>query len=688
MIRTLRLAISAFAILSATAASAAPTPFTAKLMASLDRIDDPRVSPDGHTVLYSLRTVDYAANKASTSLWLADLETHAARRLAISEGGASNGRWSPDGKSIYFLSGRASGVAQVFRTDLSGEKAAQITNGPLSVGAFKIAPSGNVLVISLAVFPDCSDLACTQARLTTKAANKATGVVYDRLFVRHWDSWADGTRNHLYALTLDAKGAPSGPAVALMNGFDGDCPNKPFGGDGDFTISPDGKTVRFSAKVAGKDEPWKTNFDVWSVPIDGSVAPRNLTEVNKAWDAAPVFSPDGKWSVYRAMKRPGFEADRFAIMLRDETSGAEREVAPAWDHSPGNLIWSPDGKTLYATAEEVGENKLFAIDIASGKVTPLTGEGHVGGFDVSPNGIVFSQDSLTGPAQLFSIGPGGGTPVRLTNIDGEALKNVQWGKLERFTFKGWNDETVHGIVVPPADFKPGHKYPVAFLIHGGPQGSFGNAWSYRWNPQIYTNAGYAVVMIDFHGSTGYGQAFTDSISQHWGDRPLEDLQKGWAFALSKFRFLDGDRACALGGSYGGYMIDWIAGVWNKPWKCLVDHDGVFDTRGMGYATDELWFDEWERGGTFYDRAEAYEKFNPEAHVKDWSKPMLVIHGGRDYRIPLDQALGAFTAMQRQGIESKFLYFPDENHWVLKPHDSAQWYGEVLGWLDRWTKEGK
>jgi acylaminoacyl-peptidase len=282
----------------------------------------------------------------------------------------------------------------------------------------------------------------------------------------------------------------------------------------------------------------------------------------------------------------------------------------------------------------------------------------------------------------------GGNPVQLTNVDSEALKGIQWGKPERFRFKGWNGETVHGYVLPPAGLQPGRKYPVAFLIHGGPQGSFGNAWSYRWNPQIYTNAGYAVVTIDFHGSTGYGQAFTDSISHHWGDRPLEDLQKGWAFALSEYRFLDGGRACALGGSYGGYMIDWIAGVWNQPWKCLVDHDGTFDNRGMGYATEELWFDEWENGGTFYDTPEAREKFNPVGRVKAWSKPMLVIHGGHDYRIPLEQALGTFTALQRRGIESKFLYFPDENHWVLKPQDSAQWYAEVLGWLDRWTKKGK
>ena len=685
MTRTLRLSTLAILLAVAATPAASAKQFTAKDMASLDRISDPRVSPDGHYVLYALRSVDFAANQASMALWVADLKTHESRRLAISDGGATSGRWSPDGKSIYFLSSR--GIAQVFRTDLSGKTAAQITSLPLDVDAFRIAPNGKTIVISLAVFTDCHEIACTKSRLDATKASKATGVVYDHLFVRHWDSWADGTRNHLFAVTLDGKGVASGPAVPLMNGFDGDSPTKPFGDDADFAITPDSKTVAFSGK-SGRDEAWSTNFDIWAVPIDGSAPAQNLTSANKAWDCAPVFSPDGKWSVYRAMKRAGFEADRFAIVLHDEASGKEHEVAPAWDRSPDSLAWSPDGKTLYATAEDMGQTRLFAVDAATGSVTALTDEGHVGAFDVGPNGIVYAMDTLMGPAQLYSIGLNGGTPVKLTDIDSDALKGIHWGKPERFAFKGWNDETVHGYVLPPADFKVGQKYPVAFLIHGGPQGSFGNAWSYRWNPQIYTNAGYAVVMIDFHGSTGYGQAFTNSISQHWGDRPLEDLQKGWTFALSKFQYLDSDRACALGGSYGGYMINWIAGVWNQPWKCLVDHDGTFDARGMSYATEELWFDEWEQGGPFYARGDVSEKFNPFNHVTAWSKPMMVIHGGRDYRIPLEQALGAFTALQRRGIESKFLYFPDEDHWVLKPQDSAQWYAEVLSWMARWTKKDK
>lgn len=679
-----RLAALAFCLGATALTPVCAEPFTAKIMASLDRIDDPRVSQDGRYALYDVRTVNFTENKSAHSLWIVDLKTHTSRRLAASEGGTSSGRWAPDG-SIYFISGRKGGVDQVFRTDVEGKTAVQVTHAELDVGAFRIAPNGKTLVISQAVFSDCPDIACTVARKKAKADSKASGVVYDRLFVRHWDTWVDGTRNHLFAVALNADGVAAGTPVPLMKGFDGDTPTKPFGGDEDFVISPDGKTIVFSAKLAGKTEAWSTNYDLWSVSIDGTRAPQDMTEANKAWDAGPVFSSDGKWLAYRAMKRPGFEADRFAIMLRNVGSGETREIAADWDRSADTLAFSRDGKTLYTVSDDLGQRKAFAVSVASGKVTAVTGKGHVGAFDVGAKNIVFAQDSIYGPAQLYQADLNGHGAKKLTNANADMLKAVKMGQAEQFSFKGWNDETVYGYVVKPVDYQSGKKYPVAMLIHGGPQGSMANNFHYRWNPQIYAGAGYAAIMIDFHGSTGYGQAFTDAISQHWGDRPLEDLQKGWSYALKKYDYLDGDRACALGGSYGGFMVAWIAGNWNQPWKCLVQHDGELDARSMGFATEELWFDEWEKGGTVYDAPEGYDRFNPLNHVKAWSKPMLVVQGGKDYRIPLDQALGTFTMLQRRGIESKFLYFPDENHWVLKPQNSTQWYDEVLGWLNKWTK---
>ena len=384
------------------------------------------------------------------------------------------------------------------------------------------------------------------------------------------------------------------------------------------------------------------------------------------------------------MKRTGFEADRFALMALDLASGKSRELDPLWDASADGIKLSADGKSLYTTAMELGEHPLFRFDIAAGQATRVAGDGSVSAFDLVGDTLVFTRNRMDSPDVLFAARADGSAVRRISENNVERLKDIAFGSFEQFRFPGWNGETVHGYVVKPANYEPGRKYPVAFLIHGGPQGSFGNGWSYRWNPQTYAGQGFAVVMIDFHGSVGYGQAFTDSISGHWGDRPLEDLQKGWAAALSKYDFLDGDRACALGASYGGYMVNWIAGNWSQPWKCLVSHDGIFDTRMMAYSTEELWFAEWENGGMAWEQAEAIERFNPVNHVDKWRVPMLVVHGALDYRIPDEQGIAVFTAAQRRGIESRLLHFPDENHWVLKPQNSVLWHDTVNDWLKRWT----
>ena len=651
-------------------------PFTAKDLVSLERVSDPHLSPDGRKVVFSQRSTDLDANKGVSAIWevAADGATPAVK-LAASAGGANHPRWSPDGKSVYFLSTR-SGSSQVWRTDASGTTATQITRLPLDVGEFRITPDGRGLVVALSVFPDCPTLACTVDRTAAKAAGKAHGTVYDRLFIRHWDSWADGTRNHLFSLKLDTPDT----ATDLMRGFDGDSPSQPFGDDDDFALSPDGREVTFSARVAGKTEPWSTNFDLWTVPLDASRPPVNVTPDNPAEDVGPSYSPDGSQLAWRAMKRPGFEADRFGVMVRDLKTGKTREVDTSFDRSADRIAWSSDGRALYLTAGDTGTQRLFRLDIATGAVRPLTTGGHVDGFDLAGKTVVLARNSLAAPSELYRL-PDKGALVPLTEANRTALSGVAMSDYEPFTFAGWNGETVHGYVMRPHGWQPGKAYPTAFIIHGGPQGSFGDGWSFRWNPQTYAGRGYAVVFIDFHGSTGYGQAFTDTISGHWGDRPLEDLQKGWAAAQAKYSWIDGDRACALGASYGGYMVYWIAGNWSKPWKCLVDHDGVYDTRFNGTATEELWFSEWENNhATPSADPAAYERFNPANHVGDWDKPMLVIHSARDYRVTLDQGVAAFTALQRKGIESRFLYFPDENHWVLKPANSLQWHATVEDWL--------
>ena len=664
---------------------AVPDAFTYQDMIVANRLGDPQVSPDGRWLVYSVTTTDVSANRRKGTLYRMDLRaTDAApMRLAISDDGANTARWGSDGK-LYFLSGK-SGTSQVWRANADGTGATQVTRLALDVNAYKLSPDASKVVVSLAVFPDCADIACTVDRTKAVADDKATGQVYDRMFVRHWDTWADGTQNHLFVVPTTTGARATGEPVWITKGFDGDNPSKPFGDESEFVFTPDGAGIVFSAREAGKSEPWSTNFDLYSVSIAAPGQFTNLTDANDAWDAGPVFSPDGKTLAYRAMARPGFEADKYSIFLKDVATGATRQIAANWDRSADGLQWSADGSTLYTTAGDVGQARLFAIDVRGGSVTPLTGPGHVSGFVQTPSGFVFAQDSLTSPSELFvKTFRGREMPRQITHVNPQLAAKV-FGEPEQFTFAGWNGEEVHGYVIKPAGYVEGRKYPVAFLIHGGPQGSFGNGWSYRWNPETYAGAGYAVVMIDFHGSTGYGQAFTDAISQHWGDRPFEDLQKGWAAAQRKYGFLDGDNACALGASYGGYMINWIAGNWSNAFKCLVNHDGVFDINGMAYGTEELWFTEWEYGGTQYDNPRGYDRFNPINHVKDWKTPMLVVQGDHDYRIPTAQGLSTFTALQRQGIESRLVVFPDENHWVLKPANSLQWHNEVFGWLGQHLK---
>jgi dipeptidyl aminopeptidase/acylaminoacyl peptidase len=330
---------------------------------------------------------------------------------------------------------------------------------------------------------------------------------------------------------------------------------------------------------------------------------------------------------------------------------------------------------------------LFAIGIADGKVRQLTQTGHVSGADVSGDTIVYAHDDLASPVDLYRMDAEGTHVERLTHYNRDRLDDVRMGAFEQFSFYGANNDEVYGYVVKPWNFEAGKRYPAAFIIHGGPQGSMGNHWHYRWNPQTYAGAGFAAVFIDFHGSTGYGQTFTDAIRQDWGGKPLEDLQKGLKTALAKYDWLDGENACALGASYGGYMINWIAGNWPEAFKCLVNHDGIFDARSMYYTTEELWFDEWEHGAKpYYEDPASYEKHNPAAHVAKWRVPMLVVHGDLDYRVPLEQGIATFTALRRKGIEAQFLRFPNENHWVLKPANSVLWHDTVNAWLKQWLAD--
>jgi len=667
----------------AAAPAAKPHPFNVRDLVAFDRLSDPRVSPDNRWVAFTVSALDLDANRRRTDLWLVGVDGSGLRRLTTHEASDTSPRWSPDGRSLWFLSTR-SGASQVWKLAIDGGEPQAVTKLPLDVGAFALSRDGALLAVALEVFPDCADVDCTRARLDADEKRPASGRLYESLPFRHWDTWSDGRRSHLFVLP-----AAGGTPVDIMKGMQAHAPTKPFGGDEEFTFTPDGKSIVFTAKDVGREEMWSTNNDLWLAPVDGSKPPRKLTD-NPANDTTPLFAPDGRTLAYLAMARPGYEADRLRLVLRDGTTGAPRILTESWDRSVSSFVWSADGRELYVAAEQLGQGPIFAIDAVTGAVRTLVDQGRAHSPQPAGSRIVYGLEHLTSPVELYAVPTGGGTPQKLTDMNRERLASVRMGVAEQFHFSGWNNETVYGYLVKPADFdaKNKKKYPVAFLVHGGPQGSMANDFHYRWNPQTYAGAGYAVVVIDFHGSTGYGQAFCDAIRGDWGGKPLEDLQKGLEFALRQYPFLDGDRVAALGASYGGFMINWIAGAWPDRFRCLVSHDGNLDERAAYYMTEELWFPEWDHLGTPWDNPDGYAKHNPQDLVSRWQTPILVVHGGRDFRVVETMGMSTFTAAQRRGIPSKFLHFPDENHWVLKPHNSILWHDTVIGWLDEWTKPAK
>ncbi len=655
-------------------------PFDVHDMWSMKRISDPQLSPDGKWVLFTLRTTDFEANKGRTDLWVIGVDGKNMRQLTNNAAADNAGRWSPDGQWIYFISSR-SGSSQVWKLQMSGGEAVQITKCPLDVANLVVSSDGSHIAFSASVFPGTT-MDESAKKVADKAADKAKGQVYDTLFIRHWDTWRDGTRSHVFVMP-----SGGGDAVDVMKAMEADSPSQPFGGAEEIAFTPDGKSVVFSAKNVGREEAWSTNFDLFVAPLDGSAAPRSITEANKALDTRPVFSPDGKSLAWLAMARPGYEADRQGIMVMSWPTGAAREIAPKWDRSAESMVWSKDAKTMYVVATNLGNQSLFAVNVAKGDAKAIQSWGWINSIaGVSGKKVIFDMDHLRSPSEIYAAS-NDKDMKQLTNVNADLLASVRFGEPEQFSFKGANGDEVYAYAVKPADFDANKKYPVAFIIHGGPQGSMSNHFHYRWNPEIYAAHGYAVVFVDFHGSTGYGRAFCDAIRDDWGGKPLEDLQKGLDAAIAKYSYMDKDNVVALGASYGGWMINWLAGQMPDRFRAFVCHDGNLDERMAYYDTEELWFPEWDHMGTPWENPAGYSKHNPIDYVSKWKTPMLVIHGGLDYRVVATQGMSTFNLLQRRGIPSKFIYFPDENHWVLHAANSIQWHNEVLSWIDQWTKTG-
>jgi dipeptidyl aminopeptidase/acylaminoacyl peptidase len=669
----------------AQAPAAVARPITATDLATMRRLGSPSISPDGNWAVYQLSETDLTANRRRNDLWLLDLRqagAQPARIASVPEHSEHDPHFSADGRAIYFLSD-ASGSDQLWRVALPGGTPERVTDFSTDIGGYLLAPSGDRIAIWADRDMTCADINC--GNLPAAAAGRGSGRVYDGTFVRHWDTWSEpGVRSRIFTFAL-ADGRPQGGGTAVSPNLVGDAPSKPFGGAEELAWSPDGRTLYFTLREAGRHEPNSTNMDIFAVPADGGAPPVNLTAANQGMDMLPAVSPDGRWLAYTAMARPTYEADRQIVQLRNLATGETRALTRDWDRSVGSIAWAPDGRSLYVTAGDILDDALFRVDVRTGRATRLTEGGTAGNVVPARDGTVYyTLNSLQAPDDLYRLGRRG-PAAQLTHVNADKLAGLDPVSVRRFHFAGAHGDTVWGQIVEPAN--AAGPLPTLLLIHGGPQGSFGNAWSYRWNPWVFAAPGYGAVTVDFHGSTGYGQAFTDAINRDWGGAPLEDLRLGLAAAGREEPRLDVANSCALGGSYGGFMVDWIAGNWPDGFKCLVSHSGVFDQRAMAYETEELWFNEWEFGGPYYEPAAAavYERNNPVNFVQNWRTPMLVIHGERDFRIPYSQSLGAFNALQRRDIPSRLIVFPDENHWILKPNNSIQWYREVHGWLDQWLR---
>ncbi len=665
---------------------------------TLKRVAAPVASPDDKWVVWQQTDTDPQGYKRNTGLWRVTAKGGTAERIAdLSDASESDPAFSPDGKRLYFLSGK-SGSDQVWFLDLTSPGAApvQASEFKADVAGFKLSPDGTKIIAWGDVARDCQTLGCEKdGNITLPGPGTGRHYKDGTGFVRHWDAWeTHGNYSRAFAFALSADGKVAGEGTALDGPpgvLTGDTPTKPHGGGEELVWAADSKSVFFTARQADRQEPLSTNIDVWHAMLDGK-APHSPTKGNKGTDSLPALSLDGKWLAWAAMERAGYEADRMVVQLMNLETHEKHSLTAGWDRSVASLAWTPDSKYLIATAQDVMDTPAFRIDPATGKVERLRlmpkdmSEGHISNVvPLKSGGLMFTRDSIGSPAEVWITDRIGKPARQISRANDARLAAMAPVTTRRFNFPGAQGDTVWGQIHKPAGVNG--RLPVLLFVHGGPQGSFGDSWSWRWNPKVFAAQGYAVVSVDFHGSTGYGQAFTDAINKDWGGKPLDDLQKGLDAALAIDPVLDGGKTCALGASYGGYMMNWIEGQWPDRFQCLVQHDGVFDARAMAYETEELWFDEWEHGGKpYYEAPEEYEKWNPVNHISRWKTPMLVITSEKDFRIPYTQGLASFAALQRKGIPSELLIFPDENHWVLKPKNSKQWHQTVLGWLDRWLKK--
>ena len=741
-------------------------PFTFEDMMALKRVGEPVPSPDGKWVLFSAVDVDLAANKKTPHVWIVPLENQtqgpstAAKdsqanpssslgmtkeRTLIGDQDADRPRWAPDGKRFAFLSNKENG-SQVWIADFDSSAGTvtgvhRLTDIKTEAGGELWSPDGKNILFTSDVYPECDgaaaeEAACNAKKVEEHEKSKVKALIFDRLLYRHWNAYKEGKRSHIFVApvevndpTLAKTGLGWGTLVSVAHDLtpgDYDAPVFSLGGQDDYAFSPDGQELCYTSNH-DKVEATSTNNDLWTVPVnwDANAEPadvlaktKNITADNPASDSTPLYSPDGKWIAYRAQQRLGDESDRFRLMLYDRKTGEKKNMTETFDRWVGTILWAPDSKHIYFSAENEGAAPLYEVDVDPepghhsypGDLPVAFVDGFNDDLAVTSDGqnILFTRMSVTGPNEIYQarspyyhcqieasadkrrVSNNYDVPmcfrsesVPSTHLNSSLLSQISMSPIESFWFNGGHGDKVQGFLVKPPNFDASKKYPVKFLVHGGPEGAWGDDWSYRWNPELFAASGYVVIMINFHGSTGYGQKFIDAINGDWGGAPFEDLMKGLDYAEKTYPFIDKDRECALGASYGGYMANWILGHTDR-FKCIVSHDGMFNSISAWGTTEELWFNEWEFKGTPYANRAMYDKWSPSNYAKNFKTPTLVVHGQLDYRLDVSEGFQLFTTLQRLGVPSKMLYFPDEGHWVLKPQNSQLWWKTVSAWVDQWA----
>ncbi|HEV2494407.1 MAG TPA: S9 family peptidase [Terriglobia bacterium] len=659
-------------ILPTAAGARAKRPMTFEDLMKAERISDPQVSPDGKWIAYVETSVDLAANKSTGNIWLVPAEGGGPRQLTR-EGSNTRPRWSPDGQALAFISTRG-GSSQIWILPLNGGEARQLTS--ISTGADGVtwAAKGDHQLFTSSVYPDCADDDCNHKRLEEAEKSKVKARLIHELLFRHWNEWRDGRYAHLFVVSASG-GAPRDVTPGAF-----DSPTFFLGGPDGYAISPDGSEVCFTSNRTGYPA-WTTNNDLYVVSAAGGES-KDITQDNPGSDASPQYSPDGRYIAYTSQARNGYESDLFRLRVYDRQTGRVKDLTTGFDQWVVGFTWAPDSDTIYFTAPERGEQPVFKTSVSNPKVERVMGvfndEVEVIGDGKS---LVFTRTSLTQPPEVYRASVSGTGATRITHANDRLISDLEMNPGEFVDMRGAAGAQVQSLIVRPPGFDPSRKYPGLMLIHGGPQGAWDDAWGYRWNAQMFASHGYVVIMTNFHGSTGYGQKFVESISGDWGGAPYQDLMAA-ADYLESLPYVDKTRVGAAGASFGGFMIDWIATHTGR-FKALVSHDGVYDQRSMYGETEELWFPEWEFKGVPWDKPQLYEKWSPSYFARNIQTPMLIVEGGLDFRVPDGQAFQIFTTLQRRGVPSELLYFPDEGHWVSKPQNSQLWYKTVLGWLDRY-----